>query len=60
MKKYRSISEKILNNIPLINDWLDKDFIKINNLAKWDQSIKSLHIEKKPEILIQIIIDASL
>ena len=57
-KKYRSISEKILNNIPLINDWLDKDFIKINNLAKWDQSIKSLHIEKKPEILIQIIIDA--
>ncbi len=46
-KKYRSISEKILNNIPIIDDWLDNDFIKINNLAKWDQSIKCLHAEKK-------------
>ena len=27
-KKYRLISEQVINNIPKINDWLDKDFIK--------------------------------
>ena len=27
-KKYRSISEQVINNIPHIDDWLDKDFIK--------------------------------
>ena len=27
-KKYRSISEQIINSIPNINDWLDIDFIK--------------------------------
>ena len=26
-KKYRSISEKVINNLPIIDDWLDKDFI---------------------------------
>ena len=27
-KKYRSITEQILNNIPIIDDWLDNNFIK--------------------------------
>ena len=42
-KKYRSISEQVINNIPHIDDWLDKDFIKKNNLTTWNDSIKNLH-----------------
>ena len=42
-KKYRSISEKIIDNIPKIDDWLDIDFIKKNNLVGWNDSIKNLH-----------------
>ena len=25
-KKYRSISEQVINNIPIIDDWLSKEF----------------------------------
>ena len=42
-KKYRSISEKIINNIPKISDWLDEKFIKENNLIEWNDAIKKLH-----------------
>ena len=42
-KKYRLISEQVINNLPIINDWLDKDFIKNNNLVDWNYSIKKLH-----------------
>ena len=42
-KKYRSISEQIINNLPIINDWLEEDFIKINKLTNWNISIKNLH-----------------
>ena len=30
-KKYRSISEQVINNLPIIDDWLDDDFIKKNS-----------------------------
>ena len=46
-KKYRLISEKIINNIPKIEDWLEKDFIKKNNLINWNESIKNLHNSKE-------------
>ncbi len=42
-KKYRSISEKIISNIPVINDWLDNQFIEKNKLLNWNQAIKNLH-----------------
>ncbi len=42
-KKYRSISEQIINNMPEINDWLDKEFIQENNLINWNEGIKKLH-----------------
>jgi ATP-dependent DNA helicase RecG len=45
-KKYRQISDQIISNIPLINDWLDKDFIEKNNLLSWNDSIKNLHNSK--------------
>ena len=42
-KKYRSISEQVIENLPLIDDWVDKNFIFKNNLENWNESIKKLH-----------------
>ena len=42
-KKYRFISEQVINNLPEIEDWLNEDFIKINKLDKWNTSIQNLH-----------------
>ncbi len=42
-KKYRNISEQVINNIPNIEDWLDKNFIYENNLNDWNKSIEKLH-----------------
>ena len=48
-KKYRSISEKIISNIPEINDWLDDQFIKKNKLLNWSKAIKNLHLNEKKD-----------
>ena len=45
-KKYRSISEQVIKNIPLIDDWLEKSFIIKNNLLNWNESIYNLHSSK--------------
>jgi len=45
-KKYRLISEQVINDIPNITDWLEKDFINQNNLQDWNESIKNLHTSK--------------
>ena len=45
-KKYRLISEQVIKNIPTINDWLEKDFLKKNNLLNWNESIIKLHNSK--------------
>jgi len=45
-KKYRSISEQVINNLPTIEDWLDIKFIKENNLINWNDGIKKLHNSK--------------
>ena len=42
-KKYRLISEQVINDLPIINDWLDKDFISKNNLINWNDAITKLH-----------------
>ncbi|MDA7715221.1 ATP-dependent DNA helicase RecG [Pelagibacteraceae bacterium] len=42
-KKYRSISDQVINHLPIINDWLDVNFIKENNLIDWNEGIKKLH-----------------
>ncbi len=42
-KKYRSISEQVIKNLPNVDEWLDELFIKKNNLLKWNESIKKLH-----------------
>ena len=45
-KKYRSISEQVINNLPKIDDWLNDDFIKKYKLLGWNDSIKKLHNSK--------------
>ena len=42
-KKYRLISEKVINNIPSITDWLSNNFINKNNLLNWNETISKLH-----------------
>ena len=42
-KKYRSISEQVVKNIPNIPDWLESEFIEKNNLINWCEGIKLLH-----------------
>tara|TARA_B100000963_G_C22622165_1_gene670498 strand:- start:691 stop:2736 length:2046 start_codon:yes stop_codon:yes gene_type:complete len=45
-KKYRLISEQVINNLPFITDWLESEFLKKNNLLSWNESIKKLHSSK--------------
>ena len=45
-KKYRFISEQVINDLPEIKDWLENDFVEKNNLEKWNNSIKKLHSSK--------------
>ena len=42
-KKYRSISEQVIKNLPSINEWLDDFFIEKYKLLNWNESIKKLH-----------------
>jgi len=45
-KKYRAISEQVINNLPTIDDWLNENFIQKNNLSKWNDCVKKLHNSK--------------
>ena len=45
-KKYRSITNQVIDNLPSITDWLESDFIKKNNLNDWNDSIQKLHNSK--------------
>ena len=46
-KKYRAISEQVINRMPIINDWLNNSFIKKNKLVGWNESINLLHTNSK-------------
>ena len=48
-KKYRSISEQVIKNIPSITDWLNADFIQKNDLLGWNESINNLHNTKESQ-----------
>ncbi len=45
-KKYRSISEQVLDNLPEINDWFENKFLKKNNFLNWRDNIIALHKTK--------------
>ncbi len=42
-KKYRNISEQVINSLPNVDDWLSLKFIEENNLINWNDGIKRLH-----------------
>jgi len=42
-KTYRGIIEKVIKQIPAINEWHDSKFIKKMNFLSWEKSIKNLH-----------------
>ena len=48
-KKYRSISEQVIDNMPSVEDWLSEDFIRNNNFNNWNNTIRSLHKSKTPK-----------
>ena len=45
-KKYRIISEKVINNLPDINEWYESHFLKKNNFLNWKENIIALHKTK--------------
>ena len=45
-KKYRLISEQVINNLPDVEEWYDKDFLKKNNFLNWNENIIALHKTK--------------
>ena len=45
-KKYRLISEQVINNLPDVEEWYDNDFLKKNNFLNWNENIIALHKTK--------------
>ena len=46
-KKYRYISDQVINNLPHIEEWIEKDLLKKNNFLSWRECMISLHKNKK-------------
>ena len=45
-KKYRFISDQIIDNLPEIDDWHSKEFLKKNKFLNWKENILALHKTK--------------
>ncbi|MDC3127632.1 ATP-dependent DNA helicase RecG, partial [Candidatus Pelagibacter bacterium] len=45
-KKYRAISEQVINNLPEIEDWYEDNFLKEHNFLSWRDNIIALHKTK--------------
>ena len=45
-KKYRHISEQVINNLPEVEEWHEDYIIKNNNFLSWKKSIELLHKTK--------------
>tara|TARA_X000001036_G_scaffold378728_1_gene369221 strand:+ start:932 stop:2986 length:2055 start_codon:yes stop_codon:yes gene_type:complete len=46
-KKYRYIIDQVTQNLPIVEDWLNENFIKENNLLNWNEAIKKLHFSEE-------------
>ena len=42
-KKYRFISEQVIKDLPIIDDWLEDSFLKKNKMLKWNDAVQILH-----------------
>ena len=50
-KIYRKLIERVLSEMPKIEEWYDNEFIINNNLNNWNDSIKELHnIDKEKNL----------
>ena len=56
-KKYRSISEQVIDNMPSVEDWLSEDFIRNNNFNNWNNTIRSLHKSKDSKKKTLIVLE---
>ena len=45
-KKYRLISDQVINNLPDIKEWHESHFLKKNNFLNWKENIIALHKSK--------------
>ncbi len=45
-KKYRIISEQVINNLPDIEEWHESHFLQKNNFLNWKENILALHKTK--------------
>ena len=45
-KSYRKIIENVINNLPDLNEWLDKDMVKKLGFSSWKESLLKLHNPK--------------
>ena len=45
-KKYRTISDQVINNLPEIEDWYEDNFLKEQNFLSWKENIIALHKTK--------------
>ncbi len=45
-KKYRFISDQIINNLPNIKEWHNETFLKKNNFINWRENMIALHKTK--------------
>ncbi len=45
-KKYRIISEQVINSLPDIKEWHENNFLKKNNFLNWKENIIALHKTK--------------
>ena len=46
-KKYRFISDQVINNLPHVEEWIEKDLLQKNNFLSWRECIISLHKDRK-------------
>ena len=45
-KKYRMISEQVINNLPYVEEWIENSILKKNNFLNWKENIIALHKTK--------------
>ena len=55
-KTYRKIIEKVINQIPEVNEWHEENFIKKMGFLSWKDSIKNLHNPKSEKDLNSIFL----
>ena len=45
ISKYNKIIENILNDMPILNEWHNKNILQLFNYVTWNDSIKKIHTE---------------